>query len=94
MIVITNIELSKYQFLKAKVSIRSTKHNKNASKVFDVSFKEGTFDKPSIGKIADWISGYAEENWREEERDNSNMEKIGAITIYNTDYMEGQLKLF
>ena len=70
MIAITNIELSKYQFLKAKVSIRSTKYGRSASKVFDVSFKEGTFDKPSIGRIADWISGYAEENWREEERDN------------------------
>ena len=61
MIVITNIERSKYQFLKAKVSIRSTKHGRNASKVFDVSFKEGTFDKPSIGKIADWITSYAKD---------------------------------
>ena len=68
MIVITNIELSKYQLLKAKVSIRSTKYGRNASKVFDVSFKDGTFDKPSIRKIADWISDYAEENWSEDER--------------------------
>lgn len=70
MIAITNIELSKYQFLKAKVTISSTKYGRSASKVFDVSFKEGTFDKPSIGMIAAWVSGYAEENWSEKERDN------------------------
>ena len=61
MIAITNIELSKYQFLKAKVTISSTKYGRSASKVFDVSFKEGTFDKPSLGKIADWITSYAKD---------------------------------